>query len=423
MQTVKTINLGDLLLSLSGAVDLASPEISSHQQRTAFIAWKICEAATLPEDLTKDIFTASLLHDVGAITVEEKLLIHSFETTDMDIHCRRGEILLKRIPRFDSISGMVRYHHREWSDWLRHEDEIARQTVLASQIIFLSDYIERLIERDRYILHQTDRITGTLLAMSGSSINPEILGHFMDFSRKEEFWLDLASPGLPGLLFSRGPLGAIYIDYDNLESISKLFRDIIDFKSPFTASHTSGVAACAEMLSALLGLSPVEIQEMKIAANLHDLGKLAIPNSILSKNDALTRDEFAMMKSHVYHTYNVINSITGLRHIAEWAAFHHERLDGSGYPFHHNRRNMSMGSRIMAVADIFTAITENRPYRDGMSSEDIIRIMRSMASRNFIDGKIVELLVANIQEIDAHVKLIQESAREFYVTRLEAVGI
>ncbi len=249
-----------------------------------------------------DIFTASLLHDIGAITVEEKLLIHSFETTDMDIHCRRGEILLKRIPRFDSISGMVRHHHREWSRWQEQEEDLDRQTVLASQIIFLADYIERLIERDRYILHQTDRITGALLAMSGSSINPEILRYFMDFSRKVEFWLDLTSPELPGLLFSRGPLSATEIDYDNLEIISKLFRDIIDFKSPFTASHSSGVAACSEMLSALLGLSPMEIQEMKIAANLHALGKLAIPNSILSKSDSLTRDEFAIMKRHVYHT-------------------------------------------------------------------------------------------------------------------------
>lgn len=220
------------------------------------------------------------------------------------------------------------------------------------------------------------------------------------------------------MLFHHGPLKNIEIDYEQLENISRLFRDIIDFKSPFTATHTSGVAACAEIMAKLFGLTVNETQEMRITGNLHDIGKLVIPNSILENPGKLTKKEFEHIKSHTYFTYYVIDSISGLQHIAEWAAFHHEKLDGSGYPFHCNGNNMPTGSKIMAVADIFTAIAEDRPYRKGMPKDEIIKTLTGMSSDKLIDSKIVDLLIDNFSEISDNVKIKQEAAREFYRTRL-----
>jgi len=120
------------------------------------------------------------------------------------------------------------------------------------------------------------------------------------------------------------------------------------------------------------------------------------------------------MKSHAYYSYLVINSIGGLKQIAEWAGYHHERLDGSGYPFHCSAAELSTGTRILIVADIFTALAEDRPYRKGMSKDEIIQIIREMSARTLLDARIVNLLFENFSEIFSYVAEKQAVAREFY---------
>ena len=109
-------------------------------------------------------------------------------------------------------------------------------------------------------------------------------------------------------------------------------RYLRDFKSRFTATHTSGVAECAVKLSGLFGSAELDVKSMMTAANFHDIGKLVIPNSILEKPGKLTVDEYAIIRCHTYYTFNTLDSIGGLQRIAEQAAYHHEKLDGSGYP-------------------------------------------------------------------------------------------
>ena len=121
------------------------------------------------------------------------------------------------------------------------------------------------------------------------------------------------------------------------------------------------MAAAAKLISQLHGFTRNEVKLMEIAGNLHDIGKMAVPNRILEKPGKLDDDEMAVMKAHTYNSYEVINSIDGMQQIAEWAAFHHEKLDGSGYPFHRDRDSLNLGARIMSVADVFTALTEERP--------------------------------------------------------------
>jgi HD-GYP domain-containing protein (c-di-GMP phosphodiesterase class II) len=254
-------------------------------------------------------------------------------------------------------------------------------------------------------------------------VEGRLVDQFLEISKSEEFWLDIATPRLYSLLFSQGPLRGIEVGNDRLEMISKLFKDLIDFKSPYTATHTSGVAACAEMISKLYGYNESEIQSLRIASNLHDLGKLAVPTSILNKPGGLTREEFAIIKSHTYYSYNIINSIDGLHHIAEQAAFHHERLDGSGYPFHITGERMSVGARIIAIADIFTALIEARPYREGMDKAGTSRVMRQMAKNGFIDYSLVSLLFDEYDSLRAYVANTQIAAKEFYSTRVDNMNI
>jgi len=418
MKSQLSVNLGNLLLSLSEVADLANPLVAQHQHRTAFIALELSKTANLGPEITENIFTAALLHDIGAISVEEKIAIHSFQKIDENIHTIRGEVLLEQIPWLRKISKIVRNHHRNWNDW---NDGIDNPVVFSSQIILLSDYVERLVNRNKYILHQVNDIVSAIKKLSGTVIHKNIVTYFLDLSKREEFWLDLTSPHLYSLLLNNGKFKNIQIELDDVSLISNLYRDLIDFKSRFTATHTSGVSECAVKLSELLGLAELDVKSMRIAGNFHDIGKLVIPNSILEKPSKLTVDEFAIIRCHTYHTFRTLNSIGGLERIAEWAAYHHEKLDGSGYPFHLTSEEIGTGSRIMAVADIFTAISEDRPYRKGMDKNEIYKIIKTQANENLLDKRIVELLFDNYEVINTQVKIRQSKALDFYETRFLSI--
>lgn len=121
-----------------------------------------------------------------------------------------------------------------------------------------------------------------------------------------------------------------------------------------------------------------------------------------------------IIKSHTFYTYHALDSIEGLGEIKEWAAFHHERLDGTGYPFKHDEKRLSVGSRVLSVADIFTALTEDRPYRAGMDKDKTLLILDSMAKENAIDGNIVAKVMENYDLIDNIRELGQNNIKKDY---------
>jgi HD-GYP domain-containing protein (c-di-GMP phosphodiesterase class II) len=309
MYRITTVNLGNLVLSLSDAMDLASHSLIQHQQRTAFVVWKLGKSARLSNERLEQAFIAALLHDIGAFSLDERISIRNFEVDNCEEHCIRGELLLNNIPWLNAPARLIRFHHKEWQHW---EDSIDNPIVFDSQLLFLSDHLERLVKRDDYILHQHEDIISNIKSLSGSSIHPQIVDLFLSVSYSEEFWLDLVSSRLYSLLLNNGPFRKIEIEFSDISMIAELFRNIIDFRSRFTSTHSSGVAASASMLARLFGLTDTEISLMEVAGNLHDIGKLAIPNSILDKPGNLTKEEMSIMKSHTYYTYSVISTIGGL---------------------------------------------------------------------------------------------------------------
>ncbi len=409
----------NFLLSLSDAIDIANPQIASHQIRTAFIAWKIATAAKLPETRIENIYLAALFHDIGALSLEEKNQLHAgFENIDVDTHCILGEELFKLSPLMKPSAKIVRYHHRSWQSW---DESINDPDVVGSQIVSLADIIERSVARNKYILHQVDELRAKMVSLSGSEIHPDIIDVFMLISHHEDFWLDLVSPRLYSLLLHYGPFRKNEIYQKDIFSVASIFRHVVDFKSRFTATHSTGVAECAVLLSRYFGLTDYETTQMEIAGYFHDLGKLAVPNSILEKPGKLTKKEFEVIKQHTYFTYTVLSTIGGLDLIAEWSAFHHEKLDGSGYPFHIKVDKINTGARIMAVADIFTALSENRPYRSGMGRKQIEEILISQAVNKSLDKRIVDILLDNFKEISDSVKAKQKKSEELFEIKFAKV--
>jgi putative nucleotidyltransferase with HDIG domain len=122
-----------------------------------------------------------------------------------------------------------------------------------------------------------------------------------------------------------------------LKQLATLFSCIVDAKSPFTAHHSLGVAGLSRWLAEKMGLPTARCEQLEIAALLHDLGKLRVPDEILEKPAGLNPHERSLINAHSFETYQILRHIHGFEEIACWAAYHHEEPDGHGYPFHLGR--------------------------------------------------------------------------------------
>ena len=208
---------------------------------------------------------------------------------------------------------------------------------------------------------------------------------FLKTAEKDSFWFDLENITFIDSIFSSiAPNTNIYLNLEEFEKIAEIFSRIIDSKSKFTARHSKGISDLAYTISKHIGYPSEKCTKMQIAGLLHDIGKLATPSSILNKNGPLTKEEFSIIKAHVYYTSIILNKIEDIPEISEWASNHHEKLNGNGYPNKLEAKDLSEESRIMAVCDIYQALTEDRPYRKGLSIDEAIDIMNKMAENNDI---------------------------------------
>lgn len=177
-------------------------------------------------------------------------------------------------------------------------------------------------------------------------------------------------------------------DWNTCKNIADFFADIVDYKSPFTSRHSIGVAEKAAQFAKYIGYDVSDIEKMYLAGALHDIGKMAVGNEILEKPDKLTDEEFNKMKNHVGYTYLILSQVDGFEDIRDWAALHHEKLNGKGYPFGKTADELNEQERIMACVDIYQALTEERPYKKGMSHEKTCDILDEMAEKGFVDADI-----------------------------------
>ena len=165
-------------------------------------------------------------------------------------------------------------------------------------------------------------------------------------------------------------------DEERLDRIAQAFASVIDAKSPWTYHHSDRACLIATSLAADLGANSDTLRALRRAALLHDIGKLGISNRILDKPGRLTAAEYAKVREHPAVTERILAGIPGLRGLAPMAAAHHERLDGAGYPYGLGADELTMPMRVLAVADVYEALTSVRPYRRAMSSDEALATMR-----------------------------------------------
>lgn len=221
-----------------------------------------------------------------------------------------------------------------------------------------------------------------------------------DISLRPSFWLDLIHPGVGHGLETLVPWKEVCGNAIDLYQLAEIMAYAVDAKSRFTYRHSHGVAAVSQVSGETMGLSGDRPLLLETAGLLHDLGKLTVPESILEKPGLLTHEEMNWIKQHTYYTYWFLMQAGLDSAMAEWAAFHHERLDGKGYPFGKSRTDLALEHRIIAVADIFTAVREDRPYRPAMDWSGIERVLTSQARSDGIDGDVVLALLGEKEALD-----------------------
>ena len=407
------VNLINIVMCLTELTDLVNTELSHHHKKVAYIAYRLGEAIGFSKAQVKDLTLAGLLHDIGAFSAKESLAILTGEAPEPLGHAYKGAKLLEGFERFKNAAKIIKYHHLDW-DYGKGQFFEGEKVEEENHIIHLADRLAVSIKDNSHVLTQAKIITKNISELRGKCFKDKHIETFLSISKEEQFWLDIVYEPLLTILPEMLSFEEMILDLDEQISVARIFANIIDFRSPFTATHSRGVAATAEHLARLMNFSPMECQMMLIAGYLHDLGKIAVPSEILEKPSKLDIEEFNVMRSHTYYTYRVLNKIKALQTITEWAAFHHERLDGTGYPFRLKGDELSLGARIMAVADVFTAASEDRPYRSGMEKNKVINILKSMAKNNALCPNVTDVILTNFDDINNLRIAAQEKSQKDY---------
>ncbi len=212
---------------------------------------------------------------------------------------------------------------------------------------------------------------------SGNWFDPELCNAFLAVSQDKRFWDRLASTSLQQTVIGLAPdRTGETLDEDYLDEIAAAFADVVDSKSPYTAGHSDRVALFTDMIAEELALSPERRRFLKRAALLHDIGKLGVSNQILDKAGKLTEEEWLAVRQHPAQSRIILSRISAFQELARIAGDHHEKIDGSGYPRGICGDEIALETRIITVADIFDALTAERPYRGAMPVAQAFDIMR-----------------------------------------------
>ena len=286
------------------------------------------------------------------------------------------------------MKNVILYHH-ENANGSGPFGKTWKEVPVFSRIIHMCDLLDLTCCSKEVTSGTWDKAEAFLAKVKGTIVDEECVEAFLGAFTEAQF-LTLGEDSFEKSLWEKIPRIKQELSFAQIKELARFFAQIVDYKSPFTSTHSIGVAEDAEKLSRYMGFDEETVQKMYLAGALHDIGKVAVGNEILEKPGKLTEDEFAVMKHHAAYTYYTLSGIDDFDEIRDWAAFHHERLDGSGYPFGKTAAELNTQERMMACIDIYQALTESRPYKQGMPHEKACEILWDMAKKGWLDDTIVK---------------------------------
>lgn len=394
-------DLHHVIYALSDALDLVGVDDIAHGKRVGIMAAECGKVLGLPQAEIDFLFELGMLHDIGVSSTQtHQHLVEEFDWAGSQHHTIVGHDLLKGFVPLAKMALPIRYHHTKWPELIKKELEpaVARH----ANLIFLVDRVDTLAAAyysSNTVLQHVESIRAEIQRRTDSNFSPELVDAFMTASRTEAFWLLLEPRSIQTYLHERlAHTSHAQASGAELKQVAHLFAQIVDAKSPFTAQHSQGVANLSRLLAGKMGVSPVNFDKIEIAALLHDLGKLHVPDEILDKPSPLDERERQIINTHSFETFQILRGIKGFEEMAVWAGYHHEEPGGGGYPFHVLGENLPLEARILRVADIFQAMVQDRPYRAGLNKEAALEFMRGLMGRGLVEPEIFAMLEACADE-------------------------
>jgi HD-GYP domain-containing protein (c-di-GMP phosphodiesterase class II) len=418
-----TIRLAELIGALSHALDLTGGQDPGHCIRTAHIGGAIGRQLRLPEAQLHDLYYTLMLKDLGC-SANAMRMCELFDTDDnrfkrdfkrvdgslpsllrqvfrhagrrrsplaragaiikalrgrrhavelVEIRCRRGAEIALQMRFSPDVAGGIR-------DLDEHFDGSGRPTGLTGEAIHLSARIALAAQiLDVYQTHEgREAAMAEIGQRRGQWLDPAVCDALLAVAAEPAFWEDLADETLEKKVLAAEPgQKLILADEDYLDDIVEGFASVIDAKSPYTAGHSDRVAEFTVLIAEELGLSPPQQRVLRRAALLHDIGKLGVSARILNKPASLDVDEWTEMRAHAVHSERILSRIPAFAELAEIGGAHHERLDGKGYPRGLQGDEISFATRIVATADVFDALTAERPYRPPIPPGQALAMIRA----------------------------------------------
>jgi HD-GYP domain-containing protein (c-di-GMP phosphodiesterase class II) len=374
------------------------PSLGRHPFQVAFLSAQIAEKMNLDSNVS---FLSGLIHDLGLILpYEGKTLLDEIDDTfvivrdtpgkPLHLHSILGSFITDYVEKLKPISPIVLKHHFPASYLDKTEEN------LISNIVFISDQVSR------YTMVNLDiSPRDILIALEDmkSFFFPEVFEACREVLNMEfvQWQLEniLAGYDVTDLLNDH-VRNCPDCDKKDLIQIGKIVSFIVDTKSEFTTSHTWRVAVFSKKMAEKAGRNS---EDLFIAGLYHDIGKISVSYKILEKPAKLSDEEYAIMKKHVYFSYLILLPYKD----EDWflpAVRHHERLDGYGYPFRLKGEEMTLEDKIIQVADVFSALLEERPYRPANTVEKALSMVREEVKKKKLSQEAFELLESSLEDFD-----------------------
>lgn len=388
----------ELLLSISYCLDCVERTLvgvsTNHSKRVAYLCTKMGKSAQLSDKELSDLIACAVLHDnalteyIQAEYLSTGNLLPQDIPNQLGLHCSFGERNMRSFPFFNNAKNAILYHHENF-DGSGPFGKSEEQIPLFAAFIHLADQLDATfnlssITEKKYKAICTYLKDNTSILFSEFEVNLFFESFSFDSLHVLEDTLITQSlkDTMPYIIQDFSP--------SQLMDIGTIFAKIVDYKSTFTSLHSIGIAHKAYSMGNFYHYDDELKSKLFLAGALHDIGKLSVDTIILEKPDKLTEEEFNHIKSHASLTYEILNTISGLEEITTWASYHHEKLDGSGYPFGYQANQLNFFERLMACLDIYQALREDRPYKQGKSHTDTMTLLFSLGEKGLLDTSIIK---------------------------------
>jgi HD-GYP domain-containing protein (c-di-GMP phosphodiesterase class II) len=383
--------MDSLIKAIATALDAVEQDLlgasTNHGKRIAVLSADMGKVLGKSPEEVMGVAMCALLHD-NALTeylLAEKVSGHHDPT--MKKHCEYGQRNVDALCFNTNVSNFILYHH-ERADGKGPFGVRSGEGPVEAELIAIADsldvhyHLQEVKDEDLPSLKEAvSKQSGKRYSKTAVEALLEVLDVPMLHSiGNQEIGETADSAFVPWIVDMEA--GAMF-------GLAGFVSKIIDYKSTFTQRHSAQAANKAWLMGGYYQYDRLERTKLYVAAALHDIGKLKTPTEILEKSGKLTHEEFIVIKDHIRYTWEILKDIEGFEPMCDWASNHHEKLDGSGYPFGKTKDALDFNSRLMACIDIYQAVSEKRPYHPARSHEDTMKVLRKMADSGDIDKDIV----------------------------------